>query len=236
MIEDMYDTYKNKITILTHSMGGPISLYFLTEVVDQTWKDKHIKQFITLSAVWAGSVKSVRAMISGDNEGIFIDRPIWGRESARSYQSTMWLLPPRGDVWGDFPLAFTPKRNYTANDYEDLFNDLGLKYTWEMYRGLMDNTSKFPAPNVTTYCYYGLGKETPLQLTYNEEQYPDEPPDVVTGDGDGTVPKQSLTICSRWVKEQSYKVYLKSFSPVEHVHMIKNKRVIDAVDKIIYSS
>ena len=236
MIEDMYNTYKSRVTILTHSMGGPISLHFLTDLVDQNWKDTYLKQYITISAVWGGSVKSVRAIISGDNEGIFIDRPIWGRESSRSYQTTMWLLPPAGKLWGDFPLAFTPKGNYTANDYQRLFADLGLTDMWERYEGVLDNTSKFPPPNITTYCYYGLGKDTPLQLMYSEEQFPDSPPSVTNGNGDGTVPQRSLEICSQWNGQQNYPVYTRGFSPVEHVDMLKNDSVIAAIDKIIYSS
>ena len=236
MIEDMYKTYKHKVTIVTHSMGGPISLHFLTDTVDQKWKDTYIKQYITLSAVWAGSVKSIRAIISGDNEGIFIDRPIWGREGSRSYQSTLWLFPPAGDLWGDFPFAFTPDGSYSANDYHKLFDDLGMKDGWERFKNILDNTRYFPAPNVTTYCYYGMGKETPLQLVYSKDNYPDQSPKVTNGSGDGTVPEKSLKACTRWVDHQSYPVHTKAFSPVEHVHVIKDKSVIDAVDKIIFSS
>ena len=234
MIEDMYKTYKHKVTIVTHSMGGPISLHFLTDVVDQQWKDTYIKQYITLSAVWAGSVKSVRAIISGDNEGIFIDRPIWGRDDSRSYQSTLWLLPPVGKLWGNFPFAFTPNVSYSANNYREMFEDLGVKDGWERYQNGLSNTRYDRSPNVTTYCYYGMGKDTPLQLIYSRDNYPDSPPNVTTGDGDGTVPEKSLKVCGEW--QQSYPVHMKAFSPVEHVELIKNKTVIAAIDKIIYSS
>ncbi len=236
MIEDMYNKYKHKVTIVTHSMGGPISLFFLTDVVDQQWKDRYIKQYITLSAVWAGSVKSVRAIISGDNEGVFIDRPIWGRDSSRSYQSTLWLLPPVGKLWGDFGFAFTPRGSFSANNYEELFNSLGIKDGWERYQGGLNNSRYDRSPNVTTYCYYGMGKPTPLQFVYSQKEYPDSPPEVINGTGDGTVPEKSLKVCGEWMNRQSYPVYMKEFSPVEHVDLIKNKDLIAAVDKIIYSS
>lgn len=233
----MYNTYKNPVTLIVHSMGGPVSLYFLTQVVDQNWKDTYIKQYITLSAVWAGSVKSVRSIISGDNEGIFLDRPIWGRASQRTFQSTIWLLPPSGDVWDkDLTVAYTPKGNYTTYDYVKMMTDLGFTNGPEMYNIIRDATSSFPAPNVTTYCYYGLGKDTPFQLHYKAKGYPDNPPDVTTCDGDGTVPNISLTVCERWKNQQSYPVTLKSFSPVEHVHVLRNNQVIAAVDEIILGS
>ena len=31
-----------KVTLVVHSMGGPVSLYFLTKVVNQQWKDTYI--------------------------------------------------------------------------------------------------------------------------------------------------------------------------------------------------
>jgi hypothetical protein len=36
----------------------------------QEWKDKHIKSWITISPVYTGSAKILKALISGDNAGI----------------------------------------------------------------------------------------------------------------------------------------------------------------------
>ena len=235
LIEDMYNSYKNPVTIMVHSMGGPVSLYFLTEVVDQQWKDTYIKQYITLSAVWAGSIKSVRSIISGDNEGIILDRPIWGRASQRTFQTTTWLLPPAGDVWGrNITIAYTPKGEYSAYDYDKLMNDVGYTNGPAIYQIVKDPTLKFPAPNVTTYCFYGLGKETPFKLHYDADNFPNSPPKVETCDGDGTVPNISLVVCGRWKDQQAYPVTLRSFSPVEHVHMLRNDDVISAVDEAMF--
>ena len=50
-IEDMYTQSGNtKVTVVVHSMGGPVSLYFFTSgIVTQQWKDTHINAYITLS-------------------------------------------------------------------------------------------------------------------------------------------------------------------------------------------
>ena len=55
-----------KVTIVAHRMGGLVSLHFLTgyEGIDQDWKDKYIHAYITLSAVWGGSVPSLQVAIS----------------------------------------------------------------------------------------------------------------------------------------------------------------------------
>lgn len=214
-----------------------MSLYFLTQVVDQEWKDLYLKQFITIAAVWGGAGKSIRSIVSGDNEGIFIDLPIWGRSSQRTYPATYFLLPPAGDLWSrDDVLVTTPTRNYTAYDYKDLFDKAGYPIGWDIYREIMDNTRHFPPPMVTTYCFYGLGKKTPLQFHYSSTEFPDSPPDVTYGDGDGTVNIKSLEVCKRWITQQKYKVYSRSFSDVEHVHTVKNKSIIEAVSDVIFSS
>ena len=56
LIEDMFLDYGRKVNILVSSYGGPISHYFLTKYnkIDQTWKDKHIANYFTMSAAWTG--------------------------------------------------------------------------------------------------------------------------------------------------------------------------------------
>ena len=233
---------ENRVTLITHSMGGPISLHFLTKLVDQEWKDCYIKQYITLSAVWAGAAKSVRSLTSGDNEDIFIDKDIWGRESQRTYQSTQFLLPPPGNVWTrDTILVSTPERKYSSFEYKQLFADLNYTYGWDMYQLVLPDLGNFEAPNITTYCFWGLltdsdgNPATPEQFIFDNEQFPDKPPTVINGPGDGSVNLRSLEICSQWRTQQSKPVQTKSFPGVEHVHMIKNSAVIGNVSEIVFS-
>lgn len=52
------------VTLLAHSMGGPMTLIMLQRQ-SQKWKDKYISALITLSAVWAGSVKAIKVFAIG---------------------------------------------------------------------------------------------------------------------------------------------------------------------------
>lgn len=52
------------VTLLAHSMGGPMTLLFLQKQT-QAWKDKYISKFITLCGAWAGSVKAVKVFAIG---------------------------------------------------------------------------------------------------------------------------------------------------------------------------
>lgn len=54
------------VTLLAHSMGGPMTLIMLQRQ-SQKWKDKYINALITLSAVWAGSVKAIKVFAIGEH-------------------------------------------------------------------------------------------------------------------------------------------------------------------------
>ena len=51
--------------------------------------------------------------------------PLTVRGEQRSYESSMWLLPTPQGFGSTNPLVFTPSRNYTASDYQALFQATG---------------------------------------------------------------------------------------------------------------
>ena len=237
LIETAYANGNNtRVTLVAHSMGAPTTLYFLTKVVNNAWKEKYIEVYVTLSGVWRGAAKSAKAFASGDNEGIIIDKDIWGRSSQRTYPSTAWLLPYPSDTWTkEDILVLTPEQNYSAWDYQAFFNRMGYPRGYQMFETTENLTGALPPPNVTTYCYYGIDVDTPLRFKYGEGGFPDTDPDTEYGNGDGTVNVNSLTACERWKQQQTYPVTLQEFKKVEHVAMIKNSDVIAAVAKLALS-
>lgn len=237
LIESTYTKNgKSPVVLLAHSMGAPTTLYFLTKFVDQPWKDKYLRLYITISGVWHGTAKSAKAFASGDNEGIWIVRQSEGRAGTRTYPSTAWLLPYPSDTWPkDKVLIVTPKRKYTAWDYKDLFADMNYTRGYYMFQEVMNLTGALPPPNVTMHCLYGMDVDTPLNFTYGPGEFPDTQPKTFTGNGDGSVNIDSLKACSRWKDQQPYSVSLKGFSGVEHVHTVKTDSIIQYVDSIVYS-
>lgn len=73
---------RTPIILIAHSMGNPVSLYWLNNLVTQEWKDKYIKSFVSLAGVWGGAAKTVRLMTSGDNIDVIVVSPI----KVRPYQ------------------------------------------------------------------------------------------------------------------------------------------------------
>lgn len=238
LIEGTFANNNNTpVVLVAHSMGAPTTLFFLTKLVEQDWKDKYIKAYIPISGVWRGAAKAAKAFSTGDNEGIIIDKNIWGRSSQRTFPSNAWLLPYPSDTWtSEDILVVTPTANYSAWDYEAFFKAMNYTRGYEMFNEVKDLTGSVPAPNVTTYCFYGCNVPTPLQFIYGPGEFPNIEPKIINGSGDGTVNINSLLVCERWKQQQTYPVTLQGFDGVEHVHTIKTQSVIDAVDKVVYNS
>lgn len=65
LVEETYTLNNNqRVTLLAHSMGAPMSLIFLQRQT-QKWKDKFINSLITLAGAWGGSVKALKVFAIG---------------------------------------------------------------------------------------------------------------------------------------------------------------------------
>ncbi len=240
LVEDTYRRNGNtKVTIVAHSMGGPVSLHFFTgfDGVNQAWKNKYIHAYIPLSAAWNGAVAALKGVISGHSIGGFfafanglIDKflvPL-----ARTLESIPWLTPT-SSVFGNQVLVSTPSRQYTANDYEELFGKIGYTNGYRFFQGVQSLLQNYPNPNVQTYCYYGTDVPTASTFIYTKDFRQGVStigltPKVVRRDGDGTVNIESLSVCHRWSG-----VVVKPFSGVNHIGIVTKKAVLDSIASIV---
>lgn len=244
LVEDMYnDNGQQKVTIVIHSMGGPVSLHFLTAIVTQEWKDTYINAWITLSGAWSGGNSALSFLITGPNSlpSIFMFArhlvddlvvPI-----VRTLESLVWMMP-RASVWGDTTLVSTPDRNYTANDYQQLFTDVDYAMGYTMYEGILPINPDFPAPNVKTYCFYGVDVNTTQHLSFTNaftgSSTVGESATITFGDGDGTVNLKSSEVCLRWESMPSqYPFTRRTFSGVTHDGMVRNADVLGDIAAIV---
>ena len=200
----MYQQNGNtKVTLLAISMGGPVSHYFLTSIVNQEWKDTYIHSYIPIVAAWSGA-NGLPAFIHPPAISIHLFFPIEISTEelfklSRSYASAYWLSP-RESAWKDAILISTPTKNYTASDYEELFTDVGYP---QGYTQISEFDADWPAPNVPTYCIYSLGSPTLLKFVY-EDGFPNaQPTQIVYDDGDSVVNKPSLEVCLRWANSRN---------------------------------
>ena len=229
----MYETNGNrKVTIVVHSMGGPVSLYFLSRIVSQEWKDTYIHSYVTLAGAWSGGNEILATLVSGPttNDTKSFERQV-GVEELRDLDRTFpsfYLLLPHAAAWNDTVLVVTPSRNYTANNYQQLFADAGYP---QGYTQFTEINMLRPAPNVSTYCFYGLGVDTPMTFIY-DDGFPNSQPTVIPGDGDNSVNRPSSEICLQWANS-GYPFNRTIFQGVNHSAILTDASVLRAIEDIV---
>ena len=229
------DNGNTSVTMVTHSMGSPVMLYFLTHVVSQKWKDKYVKAFVPLSGVWKGTVTILKSIVTGDPQGIPGVPSSTVRRLQRSSPATYFLMPipDHNNLWSSTdPVVMTPNKNYTVYNYSALFNDLQYSIGYSQFKRVPSFLTTLPPPNVDTFCYYGINIPTPVTLVYKGE-FPDSFPSVITGNGDGMVNDVSLQACSVWKQAQSHKVNVLSFPGIDHLEIVTNSVVLQTILDIV---
>jgi lysophospholipase-3 len=227
LIEQTVNTTGLRITMISHSMGCLQSLYLLNQM-SQAWKDKYIEKWIPMSGPYGGSAKEMRLHASGDNQGLPVSS-LTIREEQRSYETNFWLAPVP-QWFGDQVLVSTPIRNYTAQDYDAFFGDIGFTAGRKLLKRVLPLTSQVQAPGVDVVCMYSLGVETPKRFQYSGSSF-DETPKAINGDGDGTVNDISLRLCDRWTEAgaQTRSAKVMRFSNVTHSGMLSDPSVLRAL-------
>ncbi|GFQ97858.1 phospholipase A2 group XV [Trichonephila clavata] len=215
---------RTKVTIVCHSMGCPITSFFLN-TMHQPWKDKHIKRLIALGPALGGAVKALKTIAAGENLGYKVSAQLLKLQQ-RSSVSLSYMLPSR-HLWSpNEVIAFTKDKNYTVENYDEFFKDIGFSTAFEMYK----DTYRYAEiglnpPGVEVHCVFGIGLNTTIRLNYMESKsFPDKPV-LEFGDGDGTVNLRSLKVCSSWQGRQKQQVFLKTLKGIEHLDMLRNETV-----------
>lgn len=216
MIENAYAVNNSKVAIVAHSMG---TLFFLTflQTVSQEWKDTYILNFVAASPPWVGAVAAIQSLTAGYDFSIPYLPPSSAKIVQRTFASNYFLMP-YPEFFGDTVLVQTPTKNYTANDYEELLTDLGISQYYDVWNLSYNLANPYQPPGVDTYCLYGYNVTTVQQETYTNNKF--QSPNLIFGNGDGTVPIQSLTFCQNWANITDKKLAVKGYQGQEHVNLL----------------
>ncbi|KAL3062015.1 hypothetical protein OYC64_010022 [Pagothenia borchgrevinki] len=231
LVEEMYEEYQKPVFLLAHSMGCHYVLYFLNHQ-PQAWKDKYIRGFISLAAPWGGVVKILRALSSGENDGIPMISNIKIREEQRMKPTNPWILPTK--AWpSDHVFISTPTINYTNQDYQRLFTDINYEDGWHMWEDTKNLTGDLYPPGVEVWCMYSVGLPTPVTYIYDEEFPNKDPVDFVYADGDDTVDSFSMSLCKQWAEQQEQPVHVTEYRGLPHLDIVFHEKVITQVQQIM---
>jgi len=160
------------------------------------------------------------------------------RDHQRNIESTVLLLPTStGGFWSSSDVILTtPLRNYTVDDYPDLFDDISYPDGRQKLEAIETEEYNFTDGElgVAIYCFYSNGVPTPQRLIYDSmSTFPDGEPVLEMGDGDGTVNVRSLEACRRWRDVQRHhQVNVKHYSGIGHRDLLHHPALIDDVLRI----
>lgn len=121
LTEYAYETNGNVgVTYIVHSMGGRMLLYFLQNM-RQDWKDKYVKQAITVSVPFGGSVQAVVALTVGDTlDSKFLEHKKM-KKVQESFPSIVWLMPSEYFWKSTETLMIIRDKNYTISNIDEFF-------------------------------------------------------------------------------------------------------------------
>ncbi|XP_071575046.1 lysosomal phospholipase A and acyltransferase isoform X2 [Temnothorax nylanderi] len=233
LVEETYTMNNNApVTLLAHSMGGPMT-FIMLQRQSQKWKDKYINSLITLSAVWAGSVKAIKVFAIGDDLGAYFLRESVLRDEQITSPSLGWLLPSKL-FWKDTEILIqSDQKNYTLNNLQEYFIDIDVSNAWEFRKDNEKYQLDFTAPGVEVHCLYGSKVNTVEKLYYKPGTSVNGYPQLIFGDGDGTVNIRSLEACTHWQKSQKQKIYNQGFPGVDHTEILRNPDILAYVKTVL---
>ncbi|XP_031619100.1 group XV phospholipase A2-like isoform X2 [Contarinia nasturtii] len=217
------------VTFIAHSMGGRMLLHFLQQM-PQEWKDQYVKQMITLSTPWGGSIQAIQAISVGYDFGANVIQNIKMKQVQETCPSVVWLMPSKHFWKQDEVMVTMNKKNYTLQNIDQFFYDIGLKNAVEMRKDL-EPFDDFTAPGVEVHCLYGENVgDTVERLDFGAayNQYPT----IILGNGDGTVNRRSLIGCGHWENSDSqgeHKIYQHAYPNVEHYNLLSDAGPINYI-------
>ncbi|XP_043670002.1 phospholipase A2 group XV-like isoform X1 [Vespula pensylvanica] len=233
LVEETYSINNNMpITLIAHSMGGPMALIFL-QSQSQTWKDKYINSLITLAGVWGGSVKAIKVFAIGDDLGAYLLRESILKDEQITSPSLGWLLPSKLFWKENEVLVETENKNYTLTNLQDFLIDINVPNGWEFRKDNEKYQLNFTPPGVVMHCLYGKQIDTLERLYYKPGTSIDGRPQLIPGDGDGTVNLRSLEGCLHWQMKQKQKVYHQAFPGVNHMTILKHPDVLKYIKSVL---
>ncbi|KAJ8686526.1 hypothetical protein QAD02_022320 [Eretmocerus hayati] len=233
LVEETYlINNKQRVTLIAHSMGGPMSLIFLQRQ-SQAWKDQYINSLITLAGAWGGSVKALKVFAIGDDLGAYLLRESILKDQQITSPSLGWLLPSKLFWKDDEVLVQTALRNYTFAEMQQYLIDINVPNGWEFRKDNEKFQLDFRPPGVELHCLHGINVNTVERLFYKPGVAIDGYPQLIPGDGDGTVNLRSLEGCTKWSGKQKQKIYHQPFSGVDHMKILSDQNILQYIYSVL---
>ena len=235
LIEESYKiNYPKKVTLYAFSLGGLCLHRFLTEYVDEKWKNRYIEKQILISPSIGGSPSS---LLTAWNQ-VFPYLPFLQTTStkeASEFSPTIYSNFPNSFIFENKTLIIGPNNEtYNTNDLFNFFikHQKITEKGFKLYNKSIQNSYKYPInPNITTYIIYNSGVLTLNQLDFNKGF--NKKPQSIFSKGDGTILSDSIEwICKKWSETNNTFCYDLNNNDSSFIHhnMVSN----DVINNLIY--
>lgn len=225
LIEFTYNRNENQsVHLISHSTGGSMVLFFLSQQ-SQQWKDRFIQTWISLSGNLAGEVDNFEDILRG-----FVS-PMIPKEILQTWDFYAWRLPEPFVFGSKRLLIQTTRKNYTSIDIQQFLNDINATDLAQIYPQTASILGDLPAPNVDTYCFYGVNVSTPIAYRIDEKNRLE----TIHGWGDGEQDDTTNMSCQLWNETMSdkYRLICKGFDRISHTRLVGNDQVLNEIDRVI---
>jgi hypothetical protein len=237
LIEHAYTTNDNTpVAIFAYSAGGMVTYRFLTQYVDQAWKDKYINRVVWGSSSFGGSMSATK--IAWDHKYDFIPDSLMSDSLFRFFTQSPVLFAhfPNWHVTPDQVVLRGPDGNgRTAKDIPQFLKERGKltsvgQLEADQAQAVFARPLEFPGVN--SYFIFNSGIPTLQTLQWNTSY--DDPYTEINGWGDTTLLKDTLYFgCNNWpVDAKNKTIVCRDFDinsiGYSHILMLAQQDFIDA--------
>jgi hypothetical protein len=238
LIEHAYATNDNTpVALFAYSAGAMVTHRFLTQFVDQAWKDKHINRVVWGSASFGGSMSATK--IAWDQKYDFIPDVFMSDSLHRFFTQTPVLFAhfPNWNVTPDQVVLRGPDgKELTAKDVPQFLSDRGKltqvgQLETEQAHAVFTDPLEFPG--VDSYFLFNSGIPTLQTIQWNTSY--DDPYTLIDGSGDTTLLRDTLYFgCNTWPSDAGNKTIVCHDFDIDdmaysHMFILAEQDFIDAV-------
>lgn len=199
LVEKAYNKNNRKVHIVGHSMGCSFTYQFLTRYVSQEWKDKYIASIILTSPPLGGSLEALAHLCSPHKWGSIPIPASIIHPLAINLGAIHWMLPNKNAYDESYELMTITHNNQTVslnvNNISYAFSSTNRTKYEKAVLQTQANVNHFEPPRVPVHIIYSYNVSTTHHLAYastKKDNWWDIDAEKINGDGDGTVPIESL--------------------------------------------
>ncbi|KAH7829340.1 putative lysophospholipase III [Monocercomonoides exilis] len=227
-----------KVHLVGHSMGCTFIQQFLRNYVPEGWRKRYVASFISISGPYGGSFEAYAHLASLHKWGSIPIPSKFIHKISQTLGGIFWMLPNFNAYSSDTVLARIPKANMviTMGNMTQTWISSNRSEVLAGVRSTMNHVNQIDPPQVPTYILYSNGQKTLREIQIDgpaDSWWQTESKTTLVGDGDGTVPIESLMAPLRWKNQQAEPVTSVLVENVGHFKILKEEKTVNTILDVI---